>query len=103
MGEDEDLKQAVAGLRQQVKALASVAGVLLAALRRGGMMQPELEALLSSGLVEAAAAQSGQVRGIGNWWFRPCGRSRPRRNTTDPPTQPIAIEQADAHQTLRLM
>ncbi len=63
MSEDEDLKQAVASLRQQVKALASVAGVLLAALRRGGLVQPELEALLSSELVEAAAAQSGQVRG----------------------------------------
>ncbi len=63
MSEDEDLKQAVASLRQQVKALASVVDVLLAALRRGGMMQPELEKLLSSELVEAAAAQSGQVRG----------------------------------------
>jgi len=63
MSEDEDLKQAVASLRQQVKALASVTGVLLTALRRGGLMQPELEALLSSELVEAAAAQSGQVRG----------------------------------------
>lgn len=63
MSEDEDLKQAVASLRQQVKALASVTGVLLTALRRGGLMQPELEALLASELVEAAAAQSGQVRG----------------------------------------
>ncbi len=63
MSEDEDLKQAVSSLRQQVKALASVAGVLLAALRRGGLMRPELEALLSSELVEAAAAQSEQVRG----------------------------------------
>jgi len=35
MNEDEDLRQAVASLRQQVKALASVAGVLLTALRRG--------------------------------------------------------------------
>lgn len=62
MSENEDLRKTVASLRQQVKALASVAGVLLAALRRGGLMRPELEALLSSELVEAAAAQSGQVR-----------------------------------------
>ncbi len=62
MNEEEDVRQAVAGLRQQVKALASVSGVLLAALRRGGLMEPGLEALLSSELVEAAAAQSEQVR-----------------------------------------
>lgn len=62
MNEDEDLRQAVVSLRQQVKALASVSGVLVAALRRGGLMKPEFEALLSSELVEAAAAQSEQVR-----------------------------------------
>jgi len=53
---DEDLNQAVASLRQQVKALASVAGVLLAALRQGGLMTPEFETLMSAELVDAAAA-----------------------------------------------
>lgn len=59
---DENLAQAVAGLRQQVTALASVAGVLLAALRRAGLMDPAYEALLSSEIVNAATAQSAQVR-----------------------------------------
>ena len=45
-----------------MKALASVIGVLLVALRRGGLMEPELESLLASELVDAAAVQSGQVR-----------------------------------------
>ena len=59
---DKELGHAVAGLRQQVKALASVTGVLLAALRQGGLMTPEFEALLSAGLVDAAAASSAEVR-----------------------------------------
>jgi hypothetical protein len=64
MSEDEDdLRQAVASLRQQAKSLASVSGVLLVALRRAGLMQPDLEALLASDLVEAAATQSAPVRG----------------------------------------
>jgi len=58
---DEDLKQAVAALRQQVTALASVAGVLTAALRRAGLMTGELEALLTTGLADAATAQSEQA------------------------------------------
>jgi len=58
---DEDLKQAVAALRQQVTALASVAGVLTAALRRAGLMTGELESLLTAGLADAATAQSEQA------------------------------------------
>lgn len=60
--DDPDLKHAVASLRQQVTALASVSGVLLAAVRGGGLMRPDLETLLSAELVEAAAAQSGRAR-----------------------------------------
>ena len=58
---DEDLKQAVAALRQQVTALASVAGVLTAALRRAGLMTGELDALLTTGRADAATAQSEQA------------------------------------------
>ena len=59
---DEDLRQGMADLRQQVVALASIVGVLTAALRRGGLMTAEFEALLASDLATAAAAQSEQAR-----------------------------------------
>jgi hypothetical protein len=58
----EEFRQEVADLRQQITALASVVGVLTAALRRGGLMTAELEALLADGLASAAAGQSEQVR-----------------------------------------
>lgn len=63
MSEDVDLEQAVVGLHQQVRALASMTGVLLGALRRGGLMQSDLKAPLLSEVVEATASQPGQVRG----------------------------------------
>ncbi|PPQ27318.1 hypothetical protein [Rhodopila globiformis] len=59
----DDLSQSLAALRQQVMALASVTGILVAALRRAGLMTEALEALLASGLADAAAAQSEQARG----------------------------------------
>jgi|GEM_PF-3042265 len=62
MSDREDCRLAIASLRQQVKAAAAVAGVLLAALRRNGPLDPALEALLAGGLVDAAAAQSEDVR-----------------------------------------
>jgi hypothetical protein len=64
---DDDLRQAVASVRQQVTALASVVGVLLAAVRRNGLMEPAFETLLLTELVDAAAAQSEQVRS--DWDF----------------------------------
>ena len=63
MSEDVDFEQAVVGLCQQVRAFVSMTGVLLGAVRRGGLIQPDLEAPLLPELVEAAAAQPGQVRG----------------------------------------
>ncbi len=59
---DENIRQELATLRQQVRALASVSGVLLAALRRGGLMAAAPEELLSAGIVDAAAAASAEVR-----------------------------------------
>ncbi len=59
---EDDPKQAGAGLHQQIRALVAVTGVMLAAMRRAGLMTPEDEELLSSGLVEAAASQSELVR-----------------------------------------
>lgn len=59
---EDDIRREVADLRQQVLALASVAGVLTAALRRAGLMTDELERLLAHELAAAAGAQSEQVR-----------------------------------------
>ena len=59
---NEDHAQALAALRQQVMALASITGVLVAALRRAGLMNDGLEALLASGLTDAAAARSELAR-----------------------------------------
>ena len=55
----DDFAPGLAALRQQVMALASVTGILVATLRRAGLMT---EALLASGLADAAATRSEQVR-----------------------------------------
>jgi hypothetical protein len=57
-----DPDHGTASLRQQVMALAAVSGVLLAALRRGGLMTSELEAMLARGLCDAAADKAESVR-----------------------------------------
>ena len=58
---EEDYARALAALRQQIMALASITGVLVAALRQAGMMTDGLEGLLTTQLADAAAAQSEQA------------------------------------------
>jgi hypothetical protein len=59
---DKDFNQEAADLRQQVMALASIIGVLIAALRKGGLMTADFETLVASDLGTAAGAQSEQAR-----------------------------------------
>jgi hypothetical protein len=59
---EEDHARDLAALRQQVMALASIMGVLVAALRQAGLMTNILEGLLASGLADAAASQSELAR-----------------------------------------
>jgi hypothetical protein len=59
---EEDHARDLAALRQQVMALASITGVLVAALRQAGLMTNALEGLLTSELADAAAAQSELAR-----------------------------------------
>lgn len=60
MSADESLNLTVMGLQQREKALASVLGILLVALRCGRVMDPELEAVLSSARVDAACLRGGR-------------------------------------------
>ena len=55
---EEDHARDMAALHQQVMALASITGVLVAALRQAGLMTNALDDLLTSGLANAATAQS---------------------------------------------
>ncbi len=57
-----DYAHSLAALRQQVMALASITGVLVAALRQAGLMTGTLEALIASELSDAAASQSELAR-----------------------------------------
>jgi hypothetical protein len=59
---EEDHARDLAALRQQVMALASIMGVLVAALRQAGLMTNILEGLLASELADAAASQSELAR-----------------------------------------
>jgi hypothetical protein len=59
---NRDFRQEAADVRQQVLALASITGVLIAALRKGGLMTANLETLVASDLAAAAGAQSEQAR-----------------------------------------
>jgi hypothetical protein len=59
---EEDHTRNLAALRQQVMALTSITGVLVAALRQAGLMTNALEGLLASELADAAAAQSELAR-----------------------------------------
>jgi hypothetical protein len=57
----EDQARNLAASRQQIMALASITGVLVAALRQAGLMTNALEGMLASELADAAAAQSEPV------------------------------------------
>jgi len=59
---EEDHARNLAALRQQIMALASITGVLVAALRQAGLMTNTMEGLLASELADAAAAQSEMAR-----------------------------------------
>ncbi len=59
---EEDHARNLAALRQQIMALASITGVLVAALRQAGLMTNTMEDLLASELADAAAAQSELAR-----------------------------------------
>jgi hypothetical protein len=59
---EEDHARSLSALRQQIMALASITGVLVAALRQAGLMTNTLEGLLASELADAAAAQSELAR-----------------------------------------
>ena len=59
---DKDYANDLAAMRQQIMALASIIGVLVTALREGGLMTESFEALLSSELAAAAATQSEQAQ-----------------------------------------
>ena len=59
---EEDHARNLAALRQQIMALASITGVLVAALRQSGLMTNTMEGLLASELADAAATQSDLAR-----------------------------------------
>jgi hypothetical protein len=59
---EEDHARNLTAVRQQIMALASITGVLVAALRQAGLMTDDLEGLLASELADAAAAQSELAR-----------------------------------------
>jgi hypothetical protein len=59
---EEDHARILAALRQQIMALASITGVLVAALRQAGLMTNTMEGLLASELADAAATQSDLAR-----------------------------------------
>ncbi|MBV8574169.1 MAG: hypothetical protein JOZ58_03895 [Acetobacteraceae bacterium] len=59
---DKDYAKDLTAMRQQIMALASIIGILVTALREGGLMTENFEALLSSELADAAAAQSEQAQ-----------------------------------------
>ena len=59
---EEDHARNLAALRQQIMALASIMGVLVAALQQAGLMTNTMEVLLASELADAAATQSYLAR-----------------------------------------